>query len=241
MYRRSLKDHVKDELTRLSRSRTLTYMNDLIEESIAIDDDWYNRAMEKKYDGGIRGSSNFEPRGISRRRRNGREPRDPYGPQPMEFDFIGQKGPKKGGKQQQRGKKAFNCYSCGKPGHIAKNCRSKGMVPRPQLHIMEKMPDSDAGSSVPRRDVRQLSTKIDDAVNKADEIVQTLKELSLAAGDSESDIDQGESEDSGQEQDRQPDPDAPMQESSEEELTEEEDPDSFISQKRKEFQQRIAK
>ena len=147
MYRRGLKDHIKDELTRLSRSRDLTCLNDLVEESIAIDDDWYDRAMEKKYDGSQRGFSSFEPRGFSHRGRNGRRQRDPYGPMPMELDAFEKKGQSKGKKQQFRGKKALTCYGCGKPGHIARNCRSKGVVPRPQLNVLERVPDDEAGPS----------------------------------------------------------------------------------------------
>jgi hypothetical protein len=34
----------------------------------------------------------------------------------------------------------MNCYSCGKPGHIAKDYRLKNMVKRPQLNILERVP-----------------------------------------------------------------------------------------------------
>ena len=129
IYRRGLKDYIKDELIRLSRSRDLTCLNNLVEESIAIDDDWYDRAIEKKYDRSQRGFSSFEPRGFSYRGRNGRRQRDPYGPIPMELDAFEKKGQPKGKKQQFRGKKALTCYSYSKPGHIARNCRSKGVVP----------------------------------------------------------------------------------------------------------------
>ena len=43
--------------------------------------------------------------------------------------------PKKG-----QNKKTLKCYSCGKPGHFAKDCRSKNMVSRPQFNIMRRVP-----------------------------------------------------------------------------------------------------
>ena len=36
-------------------------------------------------------------------------------------------------------KKALKCYSCGKPGHFARDYRSKNMVSRPQLNIIERV------------------------------------------------------------------------------------------------------
>ena len=57
---------------------------------------------------------------------------------------------------------------------------------QPQLYIIEKILDSDARFSVLRRDIKQLSAKINNIVEKTDEIVRTLKDLSLAAEDSES-------------------------------------------------------
>jgi len=48
----------------------------------------------------------------------------------IELDFTEKKKPFRG-KKQQGGKKVMNYYSCGKPGHIAKDCRLKNMVKRP--------------------------------------------------------------------------------------------------------------
>ena len=38
--------------------------------------------------------------------------------------------------KQQKPQKNLNCYACGKPGHIARNCRSKNKVPRMQMNAM---------------------------------------------------------------------------------------------------------
>ena len=43
--------------------------------------------------------------------------------------------PKKG-----QNKKTLKCYSYGKPGHFAKDCRSKNMVLRPQFNMMRRVP-----------------------------------------------------------------------------------------------------
>jgi len=34
----------------------------------------------------------------------------------------------------------MNCYSCSKPGYIAKDYRLKNIVKRPQLNILERVP-----------------------------------------------------------------------------------------------------
>ena len=48
MFRRGLKDYVKDELTR--SGATLETLRELIKELIKINDKWYERFIEKKYD-----------------------------------------------------------------------------------------------------------------------------------------------------------------------------------------------
>ncbi len=48
MFRRGLKDNLKDEIMR--DGRTLSDMSDLIEVAIDLDDKLYERAMEKRYD-----------------------------------------------------------------------------------------------------------------------------------------------------------------------------------------------
>jgi hypothetical protein len=61
---------------------------------------------------------------------------------PIELDTIVKGKPSKGkGKGKvgvKKGKKG-NYYTCGKPGHYARNCRSRRM-PQQQLDILERAP-----------------------------------------------------------------------------------------------------
>ena len=47
MFRRGLKDYIKDKLTR--SGVVLETLSELIKESINIDNKWYKRSIEKKY------------------------------------------------------------------------------------------------------------------------------------------------------------------------------------------------
>ena len=60
----------------------------------------------------------------------------------MELDFTQKqdKGKFRGKKQLKRGKKVVTCYGYNKPGHFARDYRSKNMVPRPQLNMLRRVP-----------------------------------------------------------------------------------------------------
>jgi hypothetical protein len=140
MFRKGLKDGVKDELMRYGGD--VTTLDELVQAAIGLDDKLYNRAMEKRrrfpeprkgYYGGTFGK---------------KQPRTSQYSDPMELDTLekGRKG-KQGRKQEGAKKKNFSCYACGKPGHMARDCRSKGMVPRPQLNVLERESPTTAESS----------------------------------------------------------------------------------------------
>lgn len=114
-YRKGLKDFVKDELVR--HGGTIENLEQLIEAACKIDNDWYERSMEKKgkYD------PNYRRMGEGRNRGNN-HPRN-YG-DPMEIDATQRRelSPQQRNKHMQD----RTCFNCGKPGHLARNCKGGG-------------------------------------------------------------------------------------------------------------------
>jgi hypothetical protein len=59
IYRRGLKENVKDELIRTGQK--IENLDELIRATIEIDDNLYERAMEKRHDVAPRGKSSYVP------------------------------------------------------------------------------------------------------------------------------------------------------------------------------------
>jgi Zinc knuckle/Retrotransposon gag protein len=114
-YYRGLKDAVKDDLAREEKPDTL---RELVDTAIAIDNRHYERAQERR---GVYDFQRGDSRGNFRRQRN------TYRGDPMELDATERRplSPQ----DRQKHMQDRTCFSCGKPGHMARNCRSGGRNP----------------------------------------------------------------------------------------------------------------
>ena len=88
IFRRKLKNNVKNELMR--NGTFIKNFEKLIEQTIETDDKLYERTMEKRYDKNDFGNHKYgyKKLGFNNNKSISPPPFDPYGPMPMEFDFI---------------------------------------------------------------------------------------------------------------------------------------------------------
>ncbi|CAD0043000.1 unnamed protein product [Aureobasidium pullulans] len=152
MYRRGLKENVKDELMRAGMK--IESLDDLIRATIEIDDNLYERAMEKRHDVAPRGKSGYVPYRSNNKGRNNfgnrnNQYQDPYGPMPMELDVT--EGRRSNGRKQFKGKSSMTCYGCGKKGHMARDCHSKNKVPRRQFNMMQRRSSNEPERKEPEK------------------------------------------------------------------------------------------
>ena len=176
-FRKGLRDNVKDELIRQDDDDIST-LDELITVSIKIDDKLRQRAYEKK------GSSGYTRPTYgtygNNYRSNEQRPRGPpktheqaqgqgyYGSMPMEIDTITKKqhdGNHRRGRGGYQPSKRSSCYSCGKPGHKAANCRSRN-TNKVRRHINVIATSDHDGSDREEWDVVETRQEIDERLSQ---------------------------------------------------------------------------
>ena len=138
MYRKGLKESIKDELMRYGDE--IDSLDRLIEASIELDDKLYDRAMKKRNQIPHGRSGTYEGFGGSYRtqepsygkRNNNNYSKDYYGPMPMELDLTERRRGKN--LKIKQGNETKACYTCGKIDHFARDCRSKRLVFQRQIN-----------------------------------------------------------------------------------------------------------
>jgi len=144
MFRRGLKNNLKNEIMRDGRS--ISDMFDLIEVAIDLDDKLYERAMKKRYDQSReRAEISFEStikyylrESCFNQKYSNSDYRESA---PMKLNSTQYcKGKNPRGKQDSKSK---TCYSCGKSSHFARDCRSKNLIiPRQINAMLREIPNS---------------------------------------------------------------------------------------------------
>ena len=124
-----MKENIKDKLIRTRAS--LDTLNKLQKEVIQINDNLFERAIEKRYNGGVSGAGTARYQyGRSFNSGYSKKSVNPYRLMPMEIDIIKRKNVR-GKPTKEANKKALKYYSCGKLSHFVKDYRSKNIVFRP--------------------------------------------------------------------------------------------------------------
>ena len=109
----------------------LESLDELQKEAIRIDNNLFERAIEKRYNGGVTQSGALGYRfGRNFDSNHRKKIFDPYSPMPIKIDTMKRKTVHKKLKKGQN-KKTLKYYSYSKPGHFAKDYRSKNIVSRP--------------------------------------------------------------------------------------------------------------
>ncbi len=125
MFRRGLKDSVKDELIRDGRMNK--DLDELIRTAIDLDNKLYERNIERRHDTRVRGSAGYVPRRSWTTK--GNTPVDKGDPIELDITYKVKKGPNQKGKNDPTKKReGLKCYTYSKTGYIAKNYRSKNRV-----------------------------------------------------------------------------------------------------------------
>ena len=114
---------MKDEIT--FNRQAVNTLDKLITQAININNKLFKRVMEKHHNRGYSQPTWY----VSNYYKlpNKAPPHDPYGYAPMELDVVHYKGRFTKGRNNKKGK-ALKCYTCGKLGHMVKDCCSKNKM-----------------------------------------------------------------------------------------------------------------
>jgi Arc/MetJ family transcription regulator len=138
MFRRELKNNVKNEMMR--DERLIENLNIMIEMTIDLDDKLYERAMKRRHqDHRLSREESYVDHEsheyTNKKSSRQRQEQNSYEHTSMKLDIVKRKRSRVSDKRQERRKENKSCFICDKEDHFAKNCRSKNnMIRRQQIN-----------------------------------------------------------------------------------------------------------